>query len=349
MKRAFTLIEVLIGILILAIALLGLGAVIPVVVRAQRNASDATAGIGALATAESYLRGNAELDRLSRPGPGPTSPPIPLGLGVWLLDATWSPATNNNDAYLWEPLRTSISPPELDDATGMVWLQKNPQSPTKIGLAERLYPARDAAGTQPQFVWDFIARRVATAAGQPMQVQAAVFLRRLDSGIRVPEKPSGQQYQWTLYDVVTGTVPQGPPTASLPAGARRVPVAVDGQGYPTGNGVGDYAGVRVMDVLFRDGNRRGRLEMQGIPVNDVRRTLATQPGQRIVDNLGNVYTVLGVADDDPSVLLVDPPVPMGVPDSASNAPVAREIRQVAFTPQVPVAVRVIDLTPQNSK
>ena len=73
--RGFTLIEVLIGILILAIALLGLGAVIPVVVKAQRQASDATQGLVAIEAAEGYLRNSAELNkRRANPLSANTSP-----------------------------------------------------------------------------------------------------------------------------------------------------------------------------------------------------------------------------------------------------------------------------------
>jgi prepilin-type N-terminal cleavage/methylation domain-containing protein len=359
MRRAFTLIEVLIGILILAIALLGLGAVVPVVVRAQRNAADATAGIGALATAESYLRGSADLNRLTRglPGlPGNTNY-AKVGWGLWLVDR--NPPLQSGDwsfDYLWEPLETTGSPVELDVGTGDILLQDDARYPTRIRLADRLYPARNSASTGPQFVWDFIGRRVATADGQPMQLQLAVFLRRLDAGIRVPEQTTPGAYQWTVYDVVTGTVPVGPPTAPLPAGAQRNAVAVDTNpagGYPTGNGIGDYSGVRVMDVTFTklpspNDLRRDVLKME-VPRTDPLRTLARQPGQKLVDNLGNVYTVLGVYDGNVDYLLVDPPVPMGVPDESMNPPVERQLRQVALTPQVPVGVRVVTLTPQNSK
>ena len=343
---AFTLIEVLIGILILAIALLGLGAVVPVVVRAQRNAADATAGIGALRAAESYLRGSAELNRLTRVLPGPPGTYAKVGWGVWLVDR--NPPLGSGDwsfDYLWKPLTSQ----ELTATTGGVLLQDVARFPTMVGVAERLYPARNSASTGPQFVWDFIGRRVATAEGQPMQLQLAVFLRRLDAGIRVPEQPTAGAYQWTLYDVVTNTVPPGAP--GLPSGSERRAVAVDNQGYALGNGGGDYSGVQVMPVEFRlysqAQGRRDLLTM--VSPTPVQRTLAGQPGQRLVDNLGNVYTVLGVYDGGQDVLIVDPPVPTGVPDESMNPQPARAIRQVAFTPQVPVGVRVVTLTPQNSK
>ena len=60
--RAFTLLEVLIGVLVLALALLALAAVFPVVVRTQRIARDTVVGTGVLNAAETMLR-NHELVR----------------------------------------------------------------------------------------------------------------------------------------------------------------------------------------------------------------------------------------------------------------------------------------------
>ena len=49
--RAFTLVEVLMAVLILAIGLLGLGAVLPMVVRQQRDSADGTFGLIAMRSA----------------------------------------------------------------------------------------------------------------------------------------------------------------------------------------------------------------------------------------------------------------------------------------------------------
>ena len=59
--RAFTLIEVLIAILILALGLLGLGAVFPVVITQQRNANAVVEGESVASMAESIVRSSNEV------------------------------------------------------------------------------------------------------------------------------------------------------------------------------------------------------------------------------------------------------------------------------------------------
>jgi prepilin-type N-terminal cleavage/methylation domain-containing protein len=345
--RGFTLIEVLVGILILAIALLGLGAIVPVVVRAQRQATDATHGTVAVRAAESYLRGSRELNRL-----GANLNNGRAGFGVWLLDPAWSPtpAVNQANAYLWDPPAAI----ELNATTGRMLLEyapTDPPSPTMIHVADRLYPARDSGQVAPQYVWDIVCRRMATPAGEPWRLQAAVFVRRLDMNIRLPigQVPgSNPPRSWSVYDVVTGH-------PSLPAGAAKVPVAVDSQGYPTNTGAGDYAGVRLASASFSSADP-DRLKLDlfnglGYASRPADLVLARQPGQRLVDNLGNVYMVLGTYEGDLSgnTVLIDPPVPGGVPDPSQGAPVERQLRQVAFTPQIPAAVSVIEFRPLDPK
>src|SRR5690606_34784401 len=90
------------------------------------------------------------------------------------------------------------------------------------------------------FVWDFIARRVDTGVpvarqriGSPAEIEIAVFVRRIDMNIRLPSNR-------TLFDVLTD------PT--LPAGERRLPVAVDSNGVPTGNGTNGSGGLPTQDA-----------------------------------------------------------------------------------------------------
>lgn len=342
-REGFTLLEVMIGILILALAMLGLGAVIPVVVRTQKAAADASTGVAVANGVEAYLSLRSDLNRLRNlAGTGR------MGWGVWLLDPNWSPETGTPaDQCLWEPPATT----ELIPATGEFRLEFAPSTPVVVGVGDRLWPSRFADGTDPQYVWDVMARRVRVPDGQPRQIQVALFVRRIDLNIRVPRQTAPGQYQWTLYDVLTGTVPQG--QAALPAGSQRLPVAIDGtSGLPTGTGQGEYAAPLVLDVVF-DPQYRDRLILpnagNGSP-NE--RMLARQVGQKWVDNLGNVYTVQGAdeLDQNGERMFIDPPVPAWVLDpTGPGVLVENTLRQIAFTPQVPASVTVFTLTPLDPK
>jgi prepilin-type N-terminal cleavage/methylation domain-containing protein len=112
-RPAFTLIEVLIGVMVLALGLLGLGAVIPVVVRQQRQSMEAQLGLEAAKAARAYLTARPDLDP-STPMKTVGNPPVlapSTGWDVWLMDrANWSPQVPQGpavDSYLWAPWRTS--------------------------------------------------------------------------------------------------------------------------------------------------------------------------------------------------------------------------------------------------
>lgn len=336
-REAFTLIEVLLGILILALALLGLGAVVPVVVRAQRQAADATQGAVAARAAEAYLRARSDLNRLSWTV---GSPPFRgYGWGVWLLDLGWSPDVGAQ-AFLWEPPAST----EFDPLVGDLVLRDSPAPPVVLKVADRLWPARDSGGGDPQFVWDVIARRVPTGFAEPRRIQVALFVRRVDLNIRVPSGTSPATGEpISLYEVLT----QGAPFA----GDWRLPVAQDPSGFPTNTGVGLYAQVRTADVAYDFIPSRVSDRLRLVGVAPAVRTLITRAGQRLVDNLGNIYTVRGLyeADVTGNTILVDPPIPSWVPTPAQNPPVEQSLRQIAFTPQIPAAVAVLTLTPQDPK
>ncbi|MFN0133094.1 MAG: prepilin-type N-terminal cleavage/methylation domain-containing protein [Phycisphaerales bacterium] len=433
-SRAFTLIEVLIGILVLALGLLGLGAVIPVVVREQRLATDATLGVAVAQHAEGVLRARPTLD--------PDAPPTTQTLWDALVhDPNWS------RDLLWDNFPTSsysrqaqiiysatrrdvfqaieydfnlqtgqlrwrqtIDEQDRSGCTGQ-WMSKFLQRPLTpkwdaIDLGERLWPNKGAQTSRilpanadpnrPQFVWDVVARRAKFGSrslapflpagnlsacyypqvnscppfnnpqppirlcDQPDEVQVALFVRRIDLNIKSPKRPISARQPTTLYDLLTGA-------PGVPAVDRRLPVAVDPvTKRPTGNGIGDYSTPEVLNVrLSKTGlnqiNRSRLILDSRSPGATNLLPLASQIGQKLVDNLGNVYTCRGVVEPSGGPVIgsaagdreieIDPPIPqwvpaldrIDVPPGGANAPEPL-IYQVVFTPQIPAAVRVFTIT-----
>lgn len=342
--RAFSILEVLLGLLILAIGLLGVGAIIPAVIGQQRTASETALAVAAIDAAETAIRARGDLQSINS-GRGGL-----IGIGELLQDTNWS-ATNrwelpdNNDAL-------------IEPDTGTLLIPADPSSNTvqvRIPQVDRLWPsATSSLGGAPRFVWDIALRRatpqIAQAQFGPQRVQLALFLRRIDPGIVVR---SG----FTLTDVLTD-----PSQAAIPGLSNtdfRLAVAADQampNGTPTLRGIGpgnsrNYAAPFDLDVNFNP-TLPDRLE---VPTSQTvsqaspqQRTLIAQVGQTIVDNLGNIYTVRRVTSiqggtavpaTQAFVLYLDPPVSSGV--------TAMQLKQVIAVAPAPVAVRVIDLTLQS--
>ena len=65
------------------------------------------------------------------------------------------------------------------------------------------------------------------------------------------------------------------------------------------------------------------------------------PGQKLVDNLGNIYTVIGADPDVDNAVIIDPPVPATVAETGLPGYEPWEyLHQVVFTTQIPAAVEV---------
>ena len=318
LAAAFSLIEVLIAILILALGLLGLGAVIPVVVREQRVASQATRAVIAANNAKAYLQARPDLNRLvgdaggSRgggggPSMGGSSQVNPMGFGVWLEKLSWS-----TDG-LW------VMPADgLWDSSYKAAGDLRPPGSvrTTIPLVDRLWPD-PSSGADPLLVWDFVARRVPGATPPHRDevertIEIAVFVRRLDPAMRVPP---GR----TRLQVLTG---QGVTSQQM----RRA-VGVEPSSGPTGDGTGNYSLPTALRVQLNP-QRPDRLR---IDANGWEGRYAAQPGQKLVDNLGNIYTVTRLIDPGRLEVEITPPVSESQRD---------QIDRVAFTPQIPAAVEV---------
>lgn len=340
----FTLIEVLFGVIILGLGLLGLGAVIPGVITQQRNANEQTLAVNALNDAERALTSNPALWSVyvtDNTGVGAQ------GFGRQLLDQSWSEYrewdTTNNDVVTTTGTLTFPS--------ALVMLGDDEQA--IFSQVDRLWPKPPNEHDHPLFVWDVVCRRTTPADPLlrvgPHRMQLAVFLRRLDPSIRLS---SG--FQYTLVEALDQA-------ASVPSADYRVAVAADNVGLPTYRGIGPsnllrYSTPIALDVLY-DARRRDRivlLDSQSDPTITPEMVSAIGViNQLVVDNLGHVYRVkkaTNPAGDSPVagsniVLFVDPPVDAGVEDSDPTDP--NTIFQIVATAQKPVGVRVVDMVVQD--
>jgi prepilin-type N-terminal cleavage/methylation domain-containing protein len=368
--RAFTLIEVMIAVLILALGLLGLGAIIPVIVHEQRRSSEATLGVAAANGAEAYIRSRFDLEpALGRSGWDRWFDSGNNGLSAWspVAPQVTPPAlVNAPNAYKWVTLVTSGAIKELnlipDSATNTpaghmtLWSNSAPTGqtpvydrPIAISVQDRLWPTRASQATntatgdanRPLFVWDFVGRRLPGRAAdspavwpspEPQQIQIAVFVRRIDPGIRIPRGAA-------LADVVSDNLTNSPNSPDA-----RAAVATNTLGRPTNTGIDQtgtprYSPIVQVDAQAPTGGRRDRITI--LSTDPVYIEQLNQPGQRLVDNLGNIYTVRGAIEGSGGrELIVNPPVAAGI---SSDRRALNAIKQVIFTPQIPAAVHLFTL------
>jgi len=318
---AFSLIEILIAVTVLSLGLLGLGMVFPVVVRQQRQAQDSIQGLSAARSAAEYLKARKSVvDALLQVGTNwypsdghTTTGTLSLYDGRWLVNSSAVGST------------TFVT----DRTTGIVTVGPT-GSPQYIGISDRLAPAPFTGTSGPQFVWD-----VALRASGPNQVQAAVFTRRIDAGIRIPSGGGAGVQAYTLSHVLTGE-------ANVPEGVRRVPVAVDKNGRPTLSGL-DQQGNRNYSLLRTiapaNAESGDPLSLLRLSATDaVMLALARQPGQKLVDNDGVVHSVVRAADGTTNGVLLERALTELQRKSITNGQV-----QFLLAPQVPAAVTVVTL------
>jgi prepilin-type N-terminal cleavage/methylation domain-containing protein len=355
-RSGFSLVEVLIAIFVLALGLLGVAAVFPAVVRQQRSATDSVQGISMQRSVEEIIRNNSRLSERSTPPLVANSDQtvvIARGWSLLLSDAAFSPVGQ------WVPSNllagdavsggTNIDPTTGDMRIGGAQtLADFEVDPIIIAQSERLIP-RPAPGStiDPRYVWDFIARRVETGTAENLpgtatpsraghdddMVQLAVFVRRIDNGIRVP---GGR----TLSDVLAGNV----------NGTLRVAVAEDDRGNPTFDGLGGGDEPRYSPIRSTLVNAVEVDEGGGTPVLrfDVIRaqneTSLEQVGQKFVSPLGTVHEVvsmerLGTVANSYLAMTIEPPLPAAV--AFRDGDIA-DVR-VHFTRQAPAAVSIVNI------
>lgn len=265
-------------------------------------------------------------------------------------------------------------PPSLYNAVGSNATVQREFVALTIPVASRLNPSADADSDTPNTVWDFVARRMFdpdadpnAQLGDPRRLQIAVFIRRVDTQIR-PDP----QYKLRQRLLAPGLSALGLST-NVPNNRWRLPL---GEALPSGGQLGlptldgtdgrngvRYSGIREIggtnsqiNVEFKfnaagntpaDNVRRDRIEVMGIgtAAGRLEWALISQPGQKVIDNLGNIYTVIrGEIESNVGVLKVDPPVGSSVsPTNVTDAPY--RIKQLLYTPQVPVSVFITEIEP----
>jgi prepilin-type N-terminal cleavage/methylation domain-containing protein len=363
-REGFTLIEVLMGVLVLGLGLLGLAAIFPAVVVQQRQAADAVEGEVTATVAEAALRGNDVFAGRVLGDPAATGTPtnqqsIVRFMGLFetlVLDENFSAQgawTTQSDSYglsdrgvltvaLREVLRSDRG--EANDSTPRILAYELP-------VTSRLVPAAkiaenvgsDAAwreigsrGDEPRFVWDFAVRRSAAvdllgigrdrtlAERAADAVQVAVFVRRIDTGIR--SAGDAQPLSRRLRD----------------PGSALVPVAENNDRLPTSNGTGSYSVIR---ELVADRTAQAR-EMDVSNINPVGlRNQIAQVGQKFVvggrDSEATILEVRSVRTaGGRTVLEMDRPLPVS---RVGDVDVS-----FLYTPQAPVAVRLLTIDPKRT-
>ncbi len=350
----FSLVEILIAILILGLGLLGLGAVFPAVIAQQRNAVDKTQGAAVAATAAATLRGGGELanwsvlseDKFFSQDQNQFNG-MPVG-GV-RPTSFWEAEWRYPDPDQMVPNNSTES--HLDDYRDDGAIRFGGSLPTDPAFPMQLIPelARLSppafSGRDPRYVWDFVARRHPGTE----QVEIALFIRKIDSRIRVSggvslsEMIARDSVYAVAVDKTTGLSVAG----DHPNAEYAVPLALALE-IPLDGNEPILDRIHFLERYPLSGQNAFQAATPDI---DTRVGLASQVGQKLVDNFGVVRTVVRVVEGEMDTVVIQPAFTRQQAFggfSAGNGgggigvntidPVLAQ--QVVFTPQIPVSVEV---------
>lgn len=341
---AFSLIEILVSVLILGLGLLGLGALFPVVLREQRIGTDNILGVVVTNNVKAALP-HMDLNPLLQ-GWNTGDP-----RDVW-SNWRWHTADDVTelDTEDYELGEWWVAPVDNNgDATFGDDSSSNRQ--VLVPLRSRLYPFAGAGSSRPQYVWDIAVHRVPDfVPGNSSRfdpLHAVIFVRRVDPRIRFNETANVTLLR-TFVD------------RSLPADQWRLPVGREpGNGIlPTLDGTDGSGGVAYSEPVVADRGMDFDFDMSipaalvpgryisninTNPGQEIGRLMA-QPNQRLVDNLGNIYTVEVIENDPANAgrkrVRINPPIPETLRTTDTNRP---RVVQFVFTPQVPAGVAVVEV------
>lgn len=392
-RDGFSLIEVLIAVVVLAFGLLGLAAVFPAVVKQQTTAKDSVQGVSVLRSAEAWILGNVKLNEhqtISNPDPSRAIPPtsdrvnrldLPQNRLGWemlvadtnwhtdvtedAINATWPPVSVRTDVYASGGASVIYGRLSGDLAIGQPMLTGSVTSQgVVIPLRARLFPSPYTdESARPEYVWDFVARRVDaglphTAFSNPTAMQArnvyeddavelVIFVRRIDPGIRV--NPTGTYSRaYALADAVLGVQSDPVPTPTHVALSERADGTprLDGNRNDPGS---RYSTPKRLTISFPETTRLDAITV-ALVANEPQTAIlshAEQVGQALVDTLGTVHRVREVQTRNPvnnnpwpqTRLIVEPPFDRRIEGWANP--------QVVFTTQIPAAVGVLRIDPRK--
>jgi type II secretory pathway pseudopilin PulG len=381
------LIEVLIGIMVLALGLVGLAAVFPTVVRQQQVAADQSNGLSVSKSAIAALKQQADLARpLSDAGYLDVndndltidSPEFPLnslnlvGWSVLTWDATWSidgawqrpspvASASANGGLNLDPLTGTLvvgrqrpgvfAPVVRHDQNGQPHQVLDPRNiplgGATIELRDRLFPM-PLPGVKD--------------VAQPRFVWDVV-VRRLDEGEKHTSvaynagsmrsyRDDGVQIVIFVRRIDPGIrVPAGQELSDLlaPVGTNptRLPVAADATGVPTLDGALNYSTIQ---PLTFDLVIAPAVRYDEIDLTGPAAMLpyAAQIGQQLVDQLGEVHRVVEVLEPvNAGTRRVRLDTPMRS-DYSVVAPQPSGSMELIFSPQIPASVEVVSVAPARA-